>query len=136
MQLKTRDKQFIGLGVLLAAISGGLAYAGIIGLKAEMLLGYLPGLAAPAAAVFAWKARSLWGGDVARYLEIIIAGLLIQFVVYDIHLYWHFQEILSGALPVWGMSAVFWRAIFHGLSALSFILIAYGFYLFYTEGER
>ncbi|MFB6203171.1 MAG: hypothetical protein ABEK01_01625 [Candidatus Nanohaloarchaea archaeon] len=134
MMLEARDKKLFLVGIILSLIAGAAAQLGYLGLRHELLAGYLPGVTIPFAIYFAYRARDIWGGQITRYLEIIIAGLVAQFVIYIPHLYWHFQAIgPKASLPAWGASTNFWYVFFHGLSAYSFLLIAYGFYRFWKS---
>lgn len=126
-----RDWEVVGLGLVLALVAGALGVMGILGLQEEILLAYLPFFTIIPAGIVAWKARETWGGDIARYLEIIAIGFFLLGVTYLPHLYWHFQELTAGSLPEWGLSTNFWYVGFHGLSLFGIAYISYGFYLFW-----
>ncbi|MFB6115193.1 MAG: hypothetical protein ABEK04_02790, partial [Candidatus Nanohalobium sp.] len=84
------------------------------------------------------RARSLWGGDIARYLDFIGIGLVVNLILFPIHMKWHFSVMVQGLdhLPAWGLSPNFWYLFFHGLTGYSFAMLAYGFYLFYESGAE
>ncbi|MFB6204774.1 MAG: hypothetical protein ABEJ75_03955 [Candidatus Nanohaloarchaea archaeon] len=124
-----------GFGVLLGLLAAAAGMTGILGRNAEMLMGYLPAIPLPFAIAFLYRARRFYGGELARYFEIIAVGLVMEFLLYIPHLYWHFQEFSLGHLPSWGVAPSFWYVFFHGLSAFGFAVVSYGFYLLWKSGQ-
>ncbi|MFB6115826.1 MAG: hypothetical protein ABEK04_06100 [Candidatus Nanohalobium sp.] len=127
------DWIILGTGVLLGLIAAVLGFTGTLGLKAEKMMGYLPAIPIPFAVTFLYLTRKHYGGKISRYVEIISIGLAINSLLYIPHLFWHFSRHKIGHLPSWGLNPSFWYVFYHGLSAVGFIYIAYGFYLFWTS---
>jgi hypothetical protein len=73
-------------------------------------------------------------GSYARNLEMIGIGTGFFLVSWIPHIGWHMGE--NAALL--GLSEGFWTGLFHTWNAVSFLIIAYGMYLFYraTKSER
>jgi len=135
--LEKKDKYLIGTGVALGLIAAVIGQLGILGMKAEMMLTYLMVAPILPGIYFLYKARSLWGGDIARYLDFIGAGLIINLVLFPVHMNWHFAaQSAEAAFLSWGISPSFWYMFFHGLAGYSFAMLAYGFYLFYQSGAE
>lgn len=135
--LEKRDKIIIGTGIVLGFIGAALAQIGVVGLPAELVLTYAMVLPILPALYFLYKARGLWGGEMARYLDFIGIGLLINLLLFPIHMSWHFSVMGGGGgLPAWGISSSFWYIFFHGMTGYSFAMLAYGFYLFYESGAE
>lgn len=132
--LERKDWYVLGTGIALGLIGAVLAQLGYVGLEAEILLGFAMVIPILPALAFLYFTRKLWGGDVARYLDFIGVGLIITLVMFPIHLQWHMAELAAGSIPAWGISPNFWYMFFHGMTAHSFVLIAYGFYLFWDSG--
>lgn len=135
--LEKGDKYLIGTGLLLGLIAAVLGQFGLIGLPVEMILTYLMVVPILPGIYFLYKARSLWGGDIARYLDFIGIGLIINLILFPIHMNWHFGSMAAEAeFLAWGISPNFWYMFFHGLTGYSFAMLAYGFYLFYESGAE
>ncbi len=136
--LNRKDMYLIGAGVILGLIAAVLGQIGVIGMPVEMILTYvmvipiLPGL------YFLYKSRDLWGGQIARYLDFIGIGLVINLLLFPVHMFWHFSALRpEEQLAAWfGLSPNFWYIFFHGLTGYSFAMLAYGFYLFYKSGTE
>lgn len=136
--LQQRDWQIIGAGLLLSLVGGVVGHLGLVSVQQEIMVGYaavipiIPGLA------FIWLARDQWGGQVARYLELIGAGFAVHLVVWVPHIRWHVlaEADPNHVPPAWlGFDPSFWYVFFHGISLFAFALITYGFYLFWQEGS-
>jgi hypothetical protein len=136
-KLEKKDWYLLTPGIVLGFIAAVLGQLGIIGLSVEQILTYLMVVPIIPGIYFLYKARSLWGGDIARYLDFIGVGLLVNLVLFPIHMNWHFasQEATAQFLA-WGISPNFWYVFFHGLTGYSFAMLAYGFYLFYESGAN
>lgn len=133
--LEKKDWYVLGTGVLLGIVTAVATQLGYLGMELELLLGYAMAIPILPALVFLYLARKLWGGDVARYLDFIAVGLIINLLMFPVHLQWHMAEMTAGALPAWGgLSPNFWYLFFHGLTAYSFVMLSYGFYLFWKSG--
>lgn len=136
--LEQKDWYIIATGIVLGLIAAVLGQLEIIGLPAEMILTYLMVVPILPAIYFLYRGRDLWGGDIARYLDFIGIGLLVNLLLFPVHMFWHFSALGPGAeLAAWlGLSSNFWYIFFHGLTGYSFAMLAYGFYLFYESGAE
>lgn len=135
--LHKNDKYLIGVGLLLSIIGGVMGQLDMVSIEQELMLSYVAFLPIIPALIFIWLARDLWGGHVARYLELIGIGLGIHLVLWVPHIRWHILAEHSPDLtpPAWlGFDAPFWYVFYHGFSLLAFALMTYGFYLFWKEG--
>ena len=136
-KLEKKDMYLMGTGVVLGLIAAILGQLGFIGLFEEQILTYLMVVPILPGIYFLYKARSLWGGDIARYLDFIGIGLIINLVLFPLHMSWHFAAMGGGdQFLAWGISPNFWYMFFHGLTGYSFAMLAYGFYLFYESGAE
>lgn len=142
LNLESKDYGLIG-GLL--AVSAAIGYLGTTGFWAgfvggdvppgmvlEMWLDRLTVVIIFAGLLAIYKARGLWGGEVARNLELIGAGLAGYMLVYLPHIHWHIAES-----PAWlGMDPNFWFGFFHMIQAAAFFLASYGFYEFWQTGKE
>lgn len=135
--LTQKDWYLVGAGAALGLLAAILTQVGVIGRSAELVLTFVMVIPIIPGLYFLYKSRSLWGGDIARYLDFIGLGLLINLVLFPIHMGWHFGFVAAqpGAAML-GLSSNFWYIIFHGLTGYSFAMLAYGFYLFYESGAE
>lgn len=135
--LTQKDWYLAGAGVVLSIIATVLTQIGVIGPAFEMVLTFVMVIPIIPGLYFLYKSRSLWGGDMARYLDFIGVGLVINLVLFPVHMGWHFGLVASEAgAAMLGLSPNFWYIFFHGLTGYSFAMLAYGFYLFYKSGAE
>jgi hypothetical protein len=80
---------------------------------------------------FSYLARDLWGGQIARRLEVIGTGFLIYALIWWPHKeMWH-----SAGEPAWlAISPGAWQTGFHLMTVTAFGVVSYGFYLFSNIG--
>lgn len=135
--LTQKDWYLVGTGVVLGVITAVLTQLGAIGKSGELILTFLMVLPIIPGLYFLYRSRSLWGGDIARYLDFIGVGLLINLLLFPVHMGWHFGFLAgSPGAAMLGLSSNFWYIFFHGLTGYSFAMLAYGFYLFYESGAE
>lgn len=135
--LERRDLQVIGLGIVLSAITAVLAQYGIYTFEHEIMLDYLEAVPLLLGVVFIYRARHLWGGEIARCMELVGIGLAIHMLIWIPHLRWHLIGLEQQQLPAWiGLDPSFWYVFFHTVSLFGFVLVAYGFYLFWHAGQE
>lgn len=133
--LQRNDWYLIGVGLVLSVIVAALGQFGIATLQHELIINDLTAIPIVLGVVFIWLARDQWGGNVARYLELIGTGLVLHLILWIPHVRWHLMSEESTAAAMWlGLDLSFWYVFFHALSLLAFTLITYGFYLFWREG--
>jgi len=130
LHLKAEDYQVIAAGVLLGVFGGVIGHVYSVGIRAELYTRVAVSLAILVALYCIYQARTAWGGDLARYLEIIGAGLVLFMLTWIPHIEWHIQ----GSPVLFGLSSGFWLGFFHALTASTFLITAYGFYRFWQEG--
>lgn len=131
-------------------ITGAIAFAvvlGVVTLSLNLTMAFETNLRWVTGAVilvglgFIYLGRELWGGIVARNLEIIGAGMAIMMIEWIPHIGWHIQGARQAAqggspMPAWlGIPGFWWFGFFHGLVMASFIVITYGFYRFWKSGQ-
>lgn len=120
----------VSLGAAFWANSNGLAAADV------SWISWLPKIAVLVVflgAVFAYLSRDFYGGEVARSLEVIAAGFMIYAVIWWPHkMWWH-----GGGTPAWGgIIEPAWQTFFHLLTAVTLLIVAYGFYLFWQSADK
>lgn len=135
--LEKRDYQVIAGAILLPLIAGFLTM-GIESLMTIVLIIVAMTVAAGLAVFIGlyaiYKGRSLYGGEVARNLEIIALGFLLFMVSYIPHTLWHVMGFPDALGPDWSIfSSAWWTGFFH-IGAIAFFLIStYGFYRFWRD---
>lgn len=130
LNLKPADYLIIGAGIIISIIAGFIGDVFNVLMEVEAYTRFLVGGSIIVALVFIYKARAAWDGQLARYLEIIGAGLTILMLSWIPHIGWH----LNGMNPMFGLSPSFWISFFHVLTAITFLIMGYGFYRFWKEG--
>ncbi|MCJ7429398.1 MAG: hypothetical protein MUP66_03320 [Candidatus Nanohaloarchaeota archaeon QJJ-5] len=128
LHLKGRDYEIIGLFTLIAFVSGfPLAYLERTALiSVHDISFYLPGPALLIGALIIYLARDKVGGTVARNLEVIGSGTGLLAVGWII-----WAAYFAAGFPAWGISSAFWVMFLGSLIIMSFVVIGYGFYLFW-----
>lgn len=129
-RLEKVDLGVIGAGLLVALFAGAATQLGLNIPGLQLLFNLILPAGLLSVILIVMTAR-LWGGQVRRYLTIIGIGLSIFLIETFPHLSWH----RSGAGPLVGLNGSFWYIFFHGGIAVSFAIIAYGFYLFYHSAD-
>ncbi len=96
------------------------------------------GLAVLGALIAIYKGRDLYGGEIARNLEIVGLGFFLFMITYVPHTVWHVVGLTNQNPlgPEWiGMSGAWWAGFFHVGAFMYFIISAYGFYRFWKPEE-
>lgn len=132
MKLHLSDREYGGMavGFLLVVLLSYLSdvYIGDPGVI-ENYTRFVMSAVVLSAVFFIHRAVQSWAGEFARYLELIGAGLSLVLVTWVPHIGWH----VSGQPPMLGVGPGFWLTFFHGLNLMGFIIVAYGFYLFWKR---
>lgn len=92
---------------------------------------YLPGPALLVGAIFIYLARDNYGGVMARNMEVVGTGLTILGVTWVA-----FAGFFAAGFPAWGVTPAFWTVLLALLVTTSFLIVAYGFYLFWKLGRE
>lgn len=130
LHLKRPDYMVIGGGVLGAVLAGVLGHLLAAPPSIEVYTRFMTAFAILVSVYFIYRARQVWEGNLARYLEIIGLGLTALMVSWVPHIGWH----LKGMPPWLGIAPGGWIAFYHILTAVTFFIVGYGFYLFWQEG--
>jgi hypothetical protein len=131
-----RNDYLVIAGSIVIPLLGGILSMGI---ESQMTMAYIiiamtiaAGLAIIAAVAAIYKGRGMYGGDVARYLELIAIGFILFILSYIPHTLWHVMGLPEALGPGWGLFSSAWWAGFYHIGAIMFFLISvYGFYLFW-----
>ncbi|MFB6174791.1 MAG: hypothetical protein ABEJ87_02340 [Candidatus Nanohalobium sp.] len=120
----TREDYAIMTGGLAVAVMGGMArQMGFISVKTTKLITLIVLLFAP---VSIYSGKKLWGGEIAKDMELVAIGLGAVII----H---RLPEILWGSKfsDSLGLSDPFWKGFFNFLGAVGFAIVSYGFYRFW-----
>jgi hypothetical protein len=110
-----------GLGV---AVAGGVArQLGLISASLTQLITLLVLVTAP---VSIYSGRKLWGGEMAKNMELVAIGLGAVILHRIPEIIWG-----SGFLEEIGLASAFWVGFFNFLGAVGFAIVSYGFYRFW-----
>lgn len=138
MNLEKQDIAVIGLGIVISVVSGLLSTGKSLQFISQVEI-YTTFLNAPfflVAAYSIYKFRSVWGGEIARYLMVAATGLAIQMLIWIPHILWHISGLPKKFAPsAIGFSGSFWLMLFHLAGPVSLVLTAYGFYNLYQAAE-
>lgn len=129
----TKEDIILISGLIVAAVLNGVIWHVMnFGTGAEAWFRFVEGAAVLAALYGAYRSRGLWGGEVARSLEVTSAGIIIYVITYIPHIGYHVSEN-----PVLlGIPSAVWLGFFHGISAVSFLVVGYGLYLFSESSKQ
>lgn len=130
LNLKPVDYSIILVGALIAVVAGFIGQSMNVTANIEVYTRFIVGGAITVTLTLIWMARNAWDGELARYLEIIGAGLFILMMSWIPHIGWH----MAGSPERFGLNPSFWVSFFHILTAVTFLIIGYGFYQFWKEG--
>lgn len=125
--LTRKDWAIIGFLFLFAIVSGfaGEAMGWEIEIDStDFWQALLPALAS---AYFIYRTEESWGGKILRHLSIIGLGLFMHAVLWGVIVQWH----IAGTPALLGLTPAAVYVLLHGLSAVAFMMTAYGFYLSY-----
>lgn len=135
--LERNDWYLVGIATVITLVMGAVGATDLYTLQVGSIVEFSSVLPVFAGLVFIYLSRSLWGGSVARYLEVIGAGLAVHMILFIPHIQWHILgEVEGGLPPLAGQPPSFWYVFFHGMSLAAFLFIGYGFYLFQQETEE
>jgi hypothetical protein len=130
--MKEADNKVI-LGGIMAAVLAGL-WAQFMGLETAVdgIIDYFVVITTLIGLYFLNNARKDLGGEIARSLEILGIATFLYVISY-----WPSYRWGMAGNPAWlGMTAEFWSMLFSLLNMMTFGLIAYGFYRFWTTGKN
>lgn len=135
--LEKQDWYVIGIATIITLIMGGVGATDLYNLQVGSIIEFSSVLPVFVGLVFIYLSRRLWGGSVARYLEVMGIGLGIHMLLFIPHIQWHIiGEVEGGLTPLVGQPPEFWYIFFHGMSLAAFLFVGYGFYLFYQESQE
>ncbi len=129
--MRRNDKLVVG-GAIAISILAGL-WGQVMGLQpaADAFIDFLTFAAVAGGLAFIYKARDELGGETARSLEILGAGLLVFVLAY-----WPSYTWSTVGQPQWlGMSTGFWSMLFGLGNFVGLGIVAYGFYTFWEMGQ-
>lgn len=139
--IERKDIYLIIAAVLLPLIAGLAA----MGIQSQMMIVMvilaatgLAGLAVIVALYAIYKGRKLYGGEIARNLEIVGFGFLLFMITYLPHTIWHVLGLMNQNPlgPSWlNLSGAWWAGFFHIGAFMFFLLSTYGFYRFWKPDE-
>lgn len=134
MELKTtREDVILIIGLIGAAVLNGVVWSVMgFGGGAEQWFRFVEGAAVLTALYGIYRARGLWGGEVARSLEVTSLGILIYMISYIPHIGFH----VSKNPVTLGLPDNAWIGFFHAISAVSFLVVGYGLYLFSESSKN
>ncbi len=133
------------LMIAAAALIPLFAAVGAMGIQSQMTMVLIilgstgaSGLAVLAALVAIYRGRELYGGEIARNLELVGLGFFLFMITYVPHTVWHVIGLTNQNPlgPAWvGMSGAWWAGFFHVGAFMYFIISSYGFYRFWKPDE-
>ena len=134
MDLQLRREDIILVtGLIVAAVLNGVVWEVMsFGTAAEGWFRFVEAAAVLTALYGVYRARGLWGGEVARSLEVTSIGIITYMLSYIPHIGWH----LADNPEVFGVPSNVWVGFFHGVSAVSFLIVGYGLFLFSESSKN
>ena len=131
LNIERKDGYFMAgsaLAVVVISVIAGMVQAPVV---VELVLDILLTVSIFGSFYFVYKGVKISGGEMARYMSIIVLGLGIYGVTLVPHAYWHILgRPTPEFLPVGSVSA-----LAHTMTVMAFVFVAYGFYLFYEGGK-
>lgn len=132
LHVTKEDYALVG-GLLAAAVLNGFIWEVMsFGTAAESWFRFVEGAAVLTALYGVYRARGLWGGEVARSLEVTSIGIMTYMLTYIPHIGWHMADNPA----FYGISKNIWVGFFHAISAVSFLIVGYGLYLFSESSKN
>jgi xanthosine utilization system XapX-like protein len=128
MEFTTRDWQIFGGGLGIVIVASILAHRMQAPIQVEMILDTIVTLLGVSVGYFAYKTSKTYGGGVARYVSIMALGVVYYSLTLMPHVMTHIGML---SVPVPKMAFFYWM---HITTIWAFILVAYGFYLFWDGG--
>lgn len=126
-----RNDYLVMAGLAVISVIAGYISLNFGGPAVEGIVDYITMFVIVASLAVIYKARSLWGGDISRALEIIGAGLALYMITYLPHINWH----ITGGGPISVIPEAYLYGFFHALSMSTFVLAGYGFYTLWQSGK-
>lgn len=135
MNMERRDLLAAGASILIPLLAG-IAAAGIQSQRMVVQIVVWGTYATSAAIVISvaaiYKAREMYGGEVARNLELIAMGYILFIVSFLPHTLWHVSGLPDALGPGWAIfSQAWWTGFFHIGAIMFFMISVYGFYKFW-----
>lgn len=131
LNIERRDSLFMAGSaiavVILSAIAGAAGAPAIV----ELILDLLLTVSIFGSFYFVYKGIQVSGGQLARYMTMIVLGLGIYGVTLVPHAYWH----ILGRPTIGPLTEGTISATTHTMTVMAFVFVAYGFYLFYKGGK-
>ena len=131
LNIERKDGYFMAgsaLAVVVISVIAGMVQAPV---AVELVLDILLTVSIFGSFYFVYKGVKISGGEMARYMSIIVLGLGIYGVTLVPHAYWHILgRPTPEFIPVGSVSA-----LAHTMTVMAFIFVAYGSYLFYEGGK-
>lgn len=131
LNIERKDGYFMAgsaLAVVVISVIAGIVQAPV---AIELVLDILLTVSIFGSFYFVYKGVKISGGEMARYMSIIVLGLGIYGVTLVPHAYWHILgRPTPEFIPVGSVAA-----LAHTMTVMAFIFVAYGFYLFYEGGK-
>jgi len=128
-----REDVILVTGLVLAAVLNGVIWHVMnFDTAAEGWFRFIEAGAVLTALYGVYRARGLWGGEVARSLEVTSIGIITYMLSYTPHIGWH----IANNPAILGIQSEAWIGFFHGISAVSFLIVGYGLYLFAESSKN
>jgi hypothetical protein len=127
------------------AIFGGavavlaLAYGGLIagvGPMIELPLDIVTALVTVVGVYFIYKTAGTYGGDVGRYLAVIGIGLGYYALTFIPHVQLHIAQMEMGVSSLGPVNVMSLYMFQHVATIWVFLMVSYGFYLFWQGGSQ
>jgi len=130
LELEKKEYGLIFGGLAVAAVLGFIGHLAEAPPQVEQYIDFLTGAIIIGSLAVMYKASNLLGGEIAKNLQVMGAGVLIYILTYYPHIFWH-----AGLVPA-PLSDHFGYVFYHAATALAFFLVGYGFYGFYKMGKE
>lgn len=133
LHLKKKDYYVAAVFLAISVISGFLMEF----LQGETLISvhdatfYLPGPVLLLGLVLVYLGRDRYGGEVGRNLEVVGLGVGL------LGAFWMaWANYFAAGFPAWGVTPAFWSTFISLGIVTTFLITAYGFYLFWKLGSE
>jgi len=129
--MRKNDKMVVAAALAFALLAG--LWGQVMGLEpaADAFIDFLTFAAVAGGLFFIYKARDKLGGETARSLELLGAGMLVFVLAY-----WPSYTWSAAGSPMWlGLSTGFWSMLFGLANFVGLAIVAYAFYIFWQMGR-
>lgn len=126
LNMERSDYYVVGGGILLWLVLSYISYAMGWPIQVEQLFSGIASVFGLASVYFVYKYLTNIGGEIGKYFTLIAIGIIYYTLTLIPHVLNHIQENQILFAYFFQHFMVFW----------SFVLIAYGSYLFYKEGGK